>query len=107
MRKKDLFIGAQVWCNSSATKVQVEVVAIVQRQTFGTRSGRNRAKTMYRIRNFRGELPKLRSARELHICGHGEFPSFTEVQDTSTGCAECAVRFGNSWRANQAQNGGK
>lgn len=103
MRKKDLFAGAEVWCNSSATKTQVVVERVVVRMSGGRKP---RAETVYRVRNYRGVLPKLRSARELHICGHAHFPSLSEVQDTSTGCAACAVRFGNSWRANQAQEGG-
>ncbi len=96
MRKQDAKTGAVVWCNSSATRTQVRIVRAVPHYTRG-RSGKQRRATGYRVARVDNgsELPRLRTARELHFCAHrGYWPGLSEPADTlAEACAACAERY--------------
>jgi non-homologous end joining protein Ku len=85
MKLNDVKIGQRVFTRVGDKRVEVEVIELVKRLTYGTRSGRNRLQTKVRVRRVDNGLvlPKLRGPKELHIEDgrDGSWPSMTQPQN--------------------------
>ncbi|KKM79206.1 hypothetical protein LCGC14_1352240 [marine sediment metagenome] len=109
MLVSDLFIGAKVWTKVSGKRRRVVVISETRETRGHGRSGRR--ERFYQMGHLvpsrsTGEarvepLPILRSAKQLHKCGHGydAFAPLGVAANTVPVCIDCQSRYDGSVRA--------